>query len=65
MERAGNIEWKLTKSQVESEMGKQISDEELQYFVKHFKNNFESQFEATLEWQASDWDEVKTWSLRD
>lgn len=65
MEYTGNIEWKLTKSQVESEMGQQISDEEFEYFVKHFKNNFEAQFESTLEWQASDWDEVKTWSLRD
>jgi hypothetical protein len=65
MEYTGNIEWKLTKSQVELEMGKQISDEEFEYFAKHFENNFEAQFESTLESQVSNWDEVKTWSLRD
>lgn len=64
MEYSHNIEWTLTKSQVEIEMGKQITDEEFEFFAKHFKNNFEAQFEATLEWQASDWDEVKTWNLR-
>jgi hypothetical protein len=65
MEYKGNIEWKLTKSQVESEMGKQITDEEFEYFAKHFKNYFEAQFETTLESQVLDWDEVKTWSFRD
>lgn len=63
MKIQGNIEWSLTKEQVEFEMGKKISDEEFTLFGKHFEENFKAQFEATLEWQVSDWDEVKTWEL--
>ena len=63
MEHIGTIEWKLTKNQVEMEMGKKITDEEFDLFAKHFKNNFEAQYEGTLEFQASNWDSVKTWQL--
>lgn len=65
MEYTSNIQWKLTKSQVESEMGRQIIDEEFELFCKHFQNNFFAQFEDTFLWQVEDWDEVKTWSLSD
>jgi hypothetical protein len=64
MEFTGNFEWTLTKSEVEIQLGYEISDEEFVYFSKHFKNNFEAQFEATLEWQTTEWDEVKSWELR-
>jgi hypothetical protein len=63
MEYTGTIEWKLTKEMVENELGYKISDEDFILFAKHFNNSFNAQFEDTLSWQASDWDEVKEWSL--
>ena len=57
----GNIEWSLTKEVVERELGMTITDEEFELFGKHFKENFEAQFNETLEWLASEWEEVKTW----
>jgi len=63
MEKTGNLKWTLTKEMVEREMGKTITDDDFDLFVKHFQNNLEAQVEETLQWQASDWDEVKNWEL--
>jgi|688.fasta_scaffold308164_2 hypothetical protein len=63
MEKTINVQWTLTKERVELEMGKTITEDEFDLFAKHFQNNLEAQFDDTLEWQASDWDEVKTWDL--
>lgn len=59
----GVINWSLDKDMVESELGEKIDNEEFLLFCNHFQSNFDAQFSATLEWQAQDWDEVKTWDL--
>jgi len=64
MEKKGIIEWTLSKDVVEHMLRKKISDDEFLLFAEHFKSNFEAQFEDTLDWQISDWEEVKTWDLK-
>lgn len=61
MEYTGTIEWKLTKEMVEKQLGYEINDDEFKHFAQLFETNFKLQFEETLEWQADEWDEVKTW----
>ena len=63
MEIQGITEWTLTKNMVENELGKEISDDEFVLFGEHFKDNFKSQLESTLESQASNWEEIKTLEL--
>ncbi len=63
MEIQGITEWTLTKNMVENELGKEISDDEFVLFGEHFKDNFKSQIESTLESQASNWEEIKTLEL--
>jgi hypothetical protein len=60
----GIIKWSLDKEMVELELGYKINNEEFKLFCNHFQHNFEAQFQDTLEWQAQDWDEVKTWDLK-
>jgi hypothetical protein len=59
----GLIEWSLDKEMVQSELGYEITNEEFILFCKLFQKNFEAQFQDTLEWQAQDWEEIKTWDL--
>ena len=59
----GIVNWSLDKEKVELELGYEIKNDEFLIFCKHFQNNFEAQFQDTLEWQAQDWKEVKTWDL--
>jgi transcriptional regulatory protein LevR len=63
MTHTGKIEWTLTKSRVENELGYEIDENLFSLFAKHFQNNFAAQFDATLEMQASNWDEIKDWEL--
>ena len=60
----GIIKWSLDKKMVELELGYEINNDEFRLFCCHFQNNFEAQFQDTLEWQAQDWDEVKIWDLK-
>ena len=59
----GIIKWELPKELIESELRRKINNDEYLLFCQHFHNNFEAQFQDTLEWQAQDWEEVKTWDL--
>lgn len=58
--------WSLTKHKVETELGREITNEEFYSFAKHFEKNFIIQYAMTLEWQANAWDnEVSHWEEPD
>ena len=59
VEKSRLYNWSLIKEDVEKKLNKKISDSEFECFFDAFNDYFKIEYNSTLDWLSSEWDEIK------